>query len=74
MILIYGSLGGLPEFCEILQMVILQDKLIFIVKRLSGWYIEHYRAYDLKTSPGKEVELLEPQDLHDSYPLADYKI
>lgn len=74
MILIHGSLGGLPEFSEIIQMVILQDKLFFIVKKLSGWYTEHYRAYDLKTSPGQEVELIEPQELHDSYPLADYKI
>ncbi|KAI3376428.1 hypothetical protein L3Q82_016434, partial [Scortum barcoo] len=35
MILIHGPLGGLPEFCEILQMVILQDKSIFIVKKLN---------------------------------------
>lgn len=74
MILIHGSLGGLPEFGEIIQMVILQDKLIFILKKLSGWYMEHYRAYDLKTSPSKEVELVEPQELHDTYPLADYNI
>ncbi|CAB1455963.1 unnamed protein product [Pleuronectes platessa] len=38
MILTHGSLGGLPEFSEIIPMVILQDKLIFIVKKLSGWY------------------------------------
>ncbi|XP_049333152.1 uncharacterized protein LOC125804583 isoform X1 [Astyanax mexicanus] len=74
MILIHGSLGGLPEFSEILQMVILQDKLMFIVKTLSGWYVEHYRAFDLKTSPDKEVKLVEPQELLDAYPLADYKI
>lgn len=35
MILIHGLLGGLPEFGEIIQMVILQDKLIFIVKKLT---------------------------------------
>lgn len=74
MILIHSSLGGLPEFCEIIQMVILQEKIIFIVKKLSGWYMEHYRAYTLKTSPSKEVELVDPQELHDTYPLADYKI
>lgn len=74
MILIHGSLRGLPQFSEIIQMVILQDKLIIIVKKLSGWYMEHYRAYDLKTSPSKEVELVDPQELHDTYSLADYKI
>lgn len=74
MILIHGSLGGLPEFDEIVHMVILQNKLIFIVKKLSGWCIEHVRAYDFKTSPGKKVEVIELQELHDAYPLADYKI
>lgn len=74
MILIHGSHGGLPEFSEIIQMVILKDKLNFIVKKLNGWYMEHYRAYDLETSPGKEVELVELQELHDTYPLAHYKI
>lgn len=33
MILIHGSLGGLPEFSEIIQLVILQDKLIFIDRK-----------------------------------------
>ena len=42
MILIHGTLGGLPEFSEIIQMAILLDKLVFIVKKLNGWYIEHY--------------------------------
>jgi len=47
-------------------MVILQDKLFFVVKKLIGWHIEHYRA--------KEVELIEPQELQYAYPLADYNI
>lgn len=74
MILINRSVSGLPDFCEIFQMVIIEKRLIFIVKRLIGWYIEHYRAYKLETSPRKEVELVEPQELQDIYPLADYTI
>lgn len=74
MILIHGSVGGLPDFCEIIQMVTMEQRLIFIVKRLSGWYIEHYRAYKLETSPVKEVDLIEPQELQDIYPLADYRV
>lgn len=69
MSVIYGLLGELLEFCEIIQMTILQDNLIFIVKQLFGWYIEHHRAYDLKTVAGKEVELVDPHELHDAYPL-----
>lgn len=74
MIFIHGSLGGQPEFGEIIQIVILQEKPIFIVKELSGWCMEHYRAYDLKIPSSKEVELVEPQELSDTYQLADYKI
>lgn len=33
MLIVHGSLGGLPEFAEILQMCILADSLVFIVKK-----------------------------------------
>nr|XP_054599134.1 uncharacterized protein LOC107389155 isoform X1 [Nothobranchius furzeri]XP_054599135.1 uncharacterized protein LOC107389155 isoform X1 [Nothobranchius furzeri] len=74
MILVHGSLGGLPEFCEIIHMVILHNNPLFVVKKLSVWYIEHFRSYDLKCSPNKEVEVLEPKELLDRYPLVDYRI
>ncbi|MEQ2170044.1 hypothetical protein GOODEAATRI_031214 [Goodea atripinnis] len=74
MILIHGSVGGLPEFIEIIHMVILADQLIFLVRKLDGWYIERYRSYDLKTSSDKELKVVELQDLSDVYPLDDYKI
>ncbi|XP_023198103.1 uncharacterized protein LOC111610076 [Xiphophorus maculatus] len=73
MILIHGSLGGLPEFIEIIQMVILANQLFFLVRKLEGWYVEHYRSYELKTSD-KELKLVELQDLTDVYPLEDYRI
>ncbi|KAL6476470.1 hypothetical protein MHYP_G00149690 [Metynnis hypsauchen] len=49
MILAHGSLAGLPEFTEIIQMIVVKDMVLFIVKKLSAWYREHYRAYELKT-------------------------
>lgn len=74
MILAHGSLAGLPEFTEIIQMIVVKDKLLFIVRKLSAWYREHYRAYELKMCPTKEVELLGPNELTDPYPLADYTV
>lgn len=74
MILAHGSLAGLPEFAEIIQMIVVKDKLLFIVKKLTAWYREHYRAYELKTCPTKEVELVDPNELTDPYPLAAYTI
>lgn len=38
MILAHGSLAGLPEFTEIIQMIVAKDKLLFIVRALSTWY------------------------------------
>lgn len=74
MILAHGSLAGLPEFTEIIQMIVVKDMVLFIVKKLSAWYREHYRAYELKSCPTKEVVLLELNELADPYPLADYSI
>lgn len=38
MILAHGSLAGLPEFVEIIQMIVVKDNLLFIVRKLSAWY------------------------------------
>lgn len=40
MILAHGSLAGLPEFVEIIQMIVVKDNLLFIVRKLSAWYWE----------------------------------
>lgn len=35
MILAYGSLAGQPEFAEMIQMIVVKDALLFIVRKLS---------------------------------------
>jgi len=74
MILAHGSIEGMPAFTEIIQMVVLKKELVFIVRKLSSWYMEHYRAYQLEISPSKEIEVLEASQLTDPYPLADYTV
>lgn len=74
MILPYGSIEGMPAFTEIILMVVLKKELVFIVRKLSSWYMEHFRAYQLETSPSKEIEVLEPSQLTDPYPLVDYTV
>lgn len=69
-----GSLAGLPEFCEIVHMILLQETLLFIVKILDAWYLEHYRAYDLVISSPRELKLVGARELTDPYPLAQYMI
>ncbi|TKS64894.1 hypothetical protein D9C73_027686 [Collichthys lucidus] len=55
MIVVHGQLFGLPEFAEILQICVLQGKIHFIVKKLSAWYREHFRSFELDTSHMREV-------------------
>lgn len=74
MIVVHGQLFGLPEFAEILQICILQGKIHFVVKKLTAWYREHFRAFELSVSHVKEVILIEHGELVDEYPLAAYSV
>lgn len=74
MILAHGSLGGVPEFTEIIHMLVLKDNLFFIVRKLSAWHWEHFRAFELKVSPTKDITLVAPDELTDPYPLVDYTV
>lgn len=74
MVVAHGSLAGLPEFCEIVHMIVQQEKIIFIVKKLDAWYLEHYRVYDLVLPATRELKLAGLHELTDPYPLAHYMI
>lgn len=64
--------SGLPEFAEIIQMCVINEELFLIVKMLCGWYSAHYRAFELSSSPSREIKLVALSELTDTYPLADY--
>ncbi len=74
MILAHDTTSGLPDFGEIVQICIVQETLCFILRRLCGWYREHFRAFELSVSPTREMFFVEHGDLADSYPLADYMV
>lgn len=74
MIVAHGSTSGLPEFAEIIQMCVVNEELVLIVKVLCGWYNAHYRAFELSLSPSREIMLVALNELADTYPLADYII
>lgn len=73
MVIVHGFVGGLPDFAEIVQMCVLKDGLTFIVKKISSWYREHYRSFELGPSP-RDVSVIELSQLVDRYPLCDYKV
>lgn len=72
MILAYGSTGGLPDFVEILQILILRDSLAFVVKLQSSWYCEHLRCFKLEST--SIVKVVEQAQLVDTYPLTAYAV
>lgn len=70
MLLPFKSTGGLPDFGEILQIMIVHESPVFVLKLLSGWYHEHLRSF--KVEPTGEIEVLQHSELKDAYPLAAY--
>lgn len=44
MLLPFGSTGGLSDFGEIVQIIIVHESPVFVLKLLSGWYHEHLRS------------------------------
>lgn len=70
MMLPFGSTGGLPDFGEIQQMIIVHETPVFVLKLLSGWYCEHLRSF--KVEPTGETEILKHSELKETYPLAAY--
>lgn len=73
MIVACGSTSGMPEFA-VLQMCIRGDEPSFIVCLLCAWYQDHFRAFELTSSPGKEVALVQLEELTDCYPLVAYTV
>lgn len=42
MLIVHGSVDGLPKFNKIIQLCVLKEKLCFLVKDVCAWYREHY--------------------------------
>ncbi|KAF3841505.1 hypothetical protein F7725_007367, partial [Dissostichus mawsoni] len=72
MMLVYGSTGGLPDFAEILQIIIVRDSLVFVVKLQCAWYCERVRCFKLEST--STVKVIEQSQLTDIYPLATYAV
>nr|XP_020474258.1 uncharacterized protein LOC109970793 [Monopterus albus] len=70
MLLPFGSTGGLPDFGKIIQIIIVHESPIFVMKLLSGWYHDHLRSF--KVEPTGEIEIIQHSEMKDAYPLAAY--
>lgn len=69
MILAYGSTGGLPDFADVVQIIVVCDSLAFVVKLQTSWYCEHLRLESTSI-----VKVVGQSKLADTYPLAAYVV
>lgn len=47
MIISAGQCSGLPEFYRIVSIMVVDNSVSFIADKLSSWYLEHYRSFEL---------------------------
>lgn len=73
-ILSSGYCSGLPEFQKIVTILVNPEKVAFVAKKLTSWYIEHLRSFELVESIYADLDILNPQALNNHYPLVAYKV
>lgn len=72
MILAHGATGCLPDFVELMQVVVIKGRVAFIVKCFRAWFFEHLRSFELQ--PKRQIKVIEPSELSDVFPMASYKV
>lgn len=72
MILAHGSTSGLSDFIELIQIVVVNGKVVFIIKCLNAWYSEHYRGFELENT--RIIKVIESNELSDIFPMAAYSV
>ena len=72
MVVCHGCTAGLPDFAEVLQVIIVNNKPGFVIRLKMAWYNEHLRSFELENTRNEKV--IEQKDLPDFYPLATYTL
>ncbi len=72
MFLSLGQTSGLPDFGEIVKIIIVNNKVSFILKPFKSWYMEHLRSYELTSNCTSELQVVEPKELNGYQPLYPY--
>lgn len=73
MVLSAGATSCLPDFRQIVKIVIINTEILFVCKQQTAWYIEHLRSYEL-CSHVSEITVTKLFELNDPFPLSPYKI
>ncbi len=73
MVVSVGSCGGLPEFRQIKQMLVLNEDIVFLCKPMIAWYHEHLRVYEL-TQNSTDLIATQLTEFNDVFPLSAYRV
>ncbi|KAK0145607.1 hypothetical protein N1851_015505 [Merluccius polli] len=72
MVVCHGSTAGLPDFAEVLQIMVVHNKPVYVIRLKIAWYNQHLRSFELENTSNEQV--IEQKDLPDFYPLATYTL
>lgn len=71
MFLSVGQEGGLPNYCRIQQVLLVNSAVVFLCQEHTSHYIEHLRSYELFPN---NLTVHTPSELNDKTPLCAYNI
>ena len=74
MVVSFGHTCGLPDFAKIVKILVVSQKVSFIVKCFTAWFIDHLRCYELCRNETLNISIVDPQELNDYTPLSLYTI
>lgn len=74
MILSTGSCSGLPEFAQIQKIVAVNTEIMFVCHKMTAWYCEHLRSYQLVCNEVPSLVVVQMSDLNDVFPLSAYRV
>lgn len=74
MILSAGSCSGLPEFAQIKKIVAANADILFVCQKMTAWYCEHLRSYQLHCNDVTTMCVVKLSELNEVLPLSVYRV
>jgi len=69
-----GTYGGLPQFKEIVNILLISNDIYFLLKHFDSWYSEHLRSYEVTAGQGESFSVKSALGLNDFMPLTAYRV
>ena len=74
MIISAGSCSGLPEFAQIERIVAANADILFVCLKMTAWYSEHLRSYELHCNDTTSMCVVKMSELNYVLPLPAYRV